>query len=116
MYHLQGVRQRMVAPAFPFSAFRLWLFAILSSPRPGVYPGYVRVIDEETEKAIFFAHLDPHPSFDGGDDTVAARTRLRCTFPHAGRYTVEVWFNQEDASDVLKAELAFLVTDEGVEP
>jgi hypothetical protein len=26
VYHLRGVRQRIVAQAFPFVAFRLWLF------------------------------------------------------------------------------------------
>jgi hypothetical protein len=113
VYHLRGVRQRIAAPAFPFAAFRLWQFLVLSSHRPGTYPGYVRVIDEGTDKAIFFAHLAPHPRFEGGDDTLAAAARLRCTFPHAGRYTMQVWFSQEQGSDVLKAELPFSVTMEG---
>ena len=39
VYHLRGVRQSIVAPAFPFVASRLWLFLVLSSPRPGTYPG-----------------------------------------------------------------------------
>jgi len=30
-----------------------------------------------------------------------------------GRYTVQVWFYQEQGSDVLKAELPFSVTMEG---
>jgi hypothetical protein len=113
VYHLRGVRQGIAAPAFPYVAFRLWLFLVLSSPRPGAYPGYVRVLDEETDKAIFFAHLAPHPCFEVGDDTLAAAARLRCSFPHAGRYTVQVWFYQEQGSDVLKAELPFSVAKEG---
>ena len=57
VYHLRGVRQSITAPGFPFAASRLWLFLVLSSHRPGTYPGYIRVIDEGTDKAIFFAHL-----------------------------------------------------------
>jgi hypothetical protein len=62
VYHLRGVRQRIVVPAFPFVTFQLWLFLVLSSHRSGTYPGYVRVIDEGTDKAVFFAHLAPHPA------------------------------------------------------
>jgi hypothetical protein len=113
VYHLRGVRQCIAAPAFPFVASRLWLFLVLSSHRPGTYPGYVRVIDEGTDKAIFFAHLAPHPRFEANDDALAAAARLRCSFPHPGRYTVQVWFYQEQGSDVLKAELLFSVTKEG---
>jgi hypothetical protein len=113
VYHLRGVRQRIVAPAFPFVTSRLWLFLVLSSPRPGTYPGYVRVIDEGTDKAIFFAHLAPHPRFESGDDDLAAAARLRCSFPHAGRYTVQVWFYQAQGSDALKAELPFWVAKGG---
>jgi hypothetical protein len=38
---------------------------------------------------------------------------LRCSFPHAGRYTVQVWFYQEQGSDVLKGELPFFIAEEG---
>jgi hypothetical protein len=113
VYHLRGVRQRIAAPAFPFVAFRLWLFLVLSSHRPGTYPGYIRVIDEGSDKAIFFAHLAPHPRFEANDETLAVAARLRCSFPHAGRYTVQVWFYQARGSDVLKAELPFSVAKEG---
>src|SRR5438552_18929106 len=78
VYHLRGVRQQIVAPAFPFAASRLWLFLVLSSPRPGTYPGYVRVIDESTDKALLFAHLVPHPRFEASDDAPAAAARLKC--------------------------------------
>jgi hypothetical protein len=113
VYHLRGVRQRIMAPAIPFAAGRLWLFLVLSSHRPGTYPGYIRVVDEETDKAIYFAHLAPHPRFEANDDVLAAAARLRCSFPHAGRYMVQVWFYQEQGSDVLIAELPFLVAEEG---
>jgi hypothetical protein len=97
----------LVVTTFPFAATRLWLFMVLSSPRPGTYPGYVRVIDDGTDKAIFFAHLAPHPRFAADGESLAAAARLKCSFPHAGQYTVQVWFYQERGGDVLKAELPF---------
>jgi len=113
VYHLRGVRQHLVAPTFPFVASRLWLFLVLSSPRPGTCPGYLRVVDAVTDKAIFFAHLAPDPHFEVGDETLAAAARLRCSFPRAGRYLVQVWFYQQQGSDVLKAELPLAVAKEG---
>ncbi len=113
VYHLRGVRQRIVAQGFPVVTFRLWVFLVLSSHRSGTFPSYIRVIDDETDKAIFFAHLAPHPRFKGNDETVAAAARLRCSFPHSGRYTVQTWFYQEEGSDVLKGELPFSIATEG---
>ena len=109
VYHLRGVRQRIVAQAFPFAPFRLWLFTVLTSHRSGTFPGYIRVIDDETEKAVFFAHIAPHPRFEEGNESLGATIRLRGTFPHVGRYTVQVWFYQQQGNDVLKGELPFLV-------
>jgi hypothetical protein len=113
VYHLRGVRQQIAAPAFPFRGGRLRLFAVLSCPRPGTYPGYVRVIDEATDKAIQFSHLWPHPRFDTANESLAALTRIRCYFQRAGRYSAELWFYQEQGSDILKAEVPFWVTSEG---
>jgi hypothetical protein len=112
VYHLRGVRQRIVAQAFPFVPFRLWVFLVLSSHRPGTYPGYLRVLTDATDKAVFFAHLAPHPRFEGTDPTLAAVARLRGSFPHGGRYTIQLWFYQARGSDVLKGELPFSVTAE----
>src|SRR5437660_1109741 len=113
VYHLRGVRQRVVAQFFPFAAFRLWLFMVLTSRRAGIYPGYIRVIEDETDKAIFFAHLSPDPRFEEENETVAAAARLKCSFPRPGRYTVQVWFYQKEGNDILKGELPFSVTEEG---
>src|SRR6266704_530031 len=44
VYHLRGVRQRIVTQVFPFVASRLWLFLVLSSHRSGTYPGTIRVL------------------------------------------------------------------------
>lgn len=113
VYNLQGVRHRIMAQAFPFVTRRLCVFLILSSHRPGTYPAYIRVLDDETDKAIFFAHLSPHSHFEATGQTLAAVARLKCSFPHAGRYTVQVWFYQEQGSDILKGELPFSVESEG---
>lgn len=113
VYHLRGVRQQIVAQAFSFVALRLWVFLVLSSHRAGTYPSYIRVLDEGTDKAVFFAHLAPPLRFEDGDQTLAPVARLRCSFPHAGRYTVQVWFYQEHGSDILKGELPFAVAKEG---
>jgi hypothetical protein len=113
VYHLRGVRQKMVAQVFPFVVLQLWMFVVLSSHRPGTYPGYIRVLDEVTDKAIFFAHLAPHPHFEDNDQTLAAVARLRCAFPRTGRYTVQLWFYQEQGNDVLKGEVPFSVETEG---
>jgi hypothetical protein len=40
-------------------------------------------------------------------------TRLKCSFSQPGRYTVQVWFFQEQGGDVLKGELSFTVSTEG---
>jgi len=113
VYHLRGVRQRVVPQGFPFVASRLWLFLVLSSHGSGTYPGYIRVLNDRTDKAIFFAHLAPHARFEDNDQTLAAAARLRCSFPQAGRYTVQVWFYQAQGSDVLKGEMPFAVAKEG---
>jgi hypothetical protein len=113
VFHLKGVRQRIMASAFPFIPSRLWLFLLLSSHRPGEYPAYVRVINDRTDKAIFYAKLTPKPAFDA-DEILAGRFRISCLFPEPGRYMVQVWFFQERGSDVLKGELPFFVVQEEV--
>jgi hypothetical protein len=113
VYHLRGVRQSIVAPAFPFAAHRLQLYFVLSSPRSGTFPGYIRVIDDATEKAIFFTNMTPHPQFDDGGGSMAYAIRLKCAFPRAGSFAVQIWFFQESGSDVLKFEVPFQVFEEG---
>jgi hypothetical protein len=45
--------------------------------------------------------------------SLAAVARLRCAFPQGGRYTIQLWFYQEQGSDILKAELPFSAIVEG---
>ena len=113
VYHVKGLRQRIVAHAFPFAPSRLWLFLVFSSRRPGEYPGYIRVLDDTTDKAIFFGPLAPAPTFGANDETLVNVARLKCSFPHPGRYTDQIWFFQEQGHDILKGELPFTLSQEG---
>jgi hypothetical protein len=110
---LKGLRRRIVAPVFPFAPAHLWLFLVFSSPRLGEFPGYVLVIDDRTDKAIYYRPLTPPPRFEAGDETIVGFARLRCSFPHGGRYTIQFWFYQEQGKDVLKGEISFSVEQEG---
>ena len=113
VFHVKGLRQRIVAQGFPFVPARLRLFLVFSSVRSGEFPGYVLVIDDKTDKTILYGDLTPHPLVEANEDTVVNVTRLRCSFPQPGRYTVQVWFFQEYGLDVLKGELPFTVSEEG---
>src|ERR1051326_5153566 len=62
VFHLRGARSHIVADAFP-GRRRLHLFLVLSSPRPGRYPSYVKVINEQTEQAVYYGQIDPAPIF-----------------------------------------------------
>ena len=87
--------------------------AAVSSPRPGEYPGYVRVIGASTDRTVFYANLEPRPAFAIDNDLLAGCAQLRGTFPHAGRYMVQIWFFQEQGSDVLKGELPLSLVMDG---
>jgi hypothetical protein len=113
VFHVKGLRQRIIAQTFPFAPARLWLFLVFSSTRPGEFPGYVVVINERTDKTIFYGKLTPPPTFEANVENVMNATRLKCSFPQPGRYTVQIWFFQEQGRDVLKGELPFTVSTEG---
>jgi hypothetical protein len=113
VFDLKGVRHAVTANAFPFVPSRLWLFLVLSSPRPGRYPSYVRVVNDKSDKANFFGELQPTPTFNVGDEILPGFCPIRCVFPEEGRYTVQLWFFQKQRSDVLKGELPFSVVKEG---
>jgi hypothetical protein len=113
VFNVKGLRQRIVAQGFPFVPARLWLFLVFSSPRAGVFPGYVLVVDDETDKTVFYCPLSPAPRCEANDETMFGRAPLRCSFPHGGRYTVQFWFFQEQGNDVLKGEISFFVDQDG---
>src|ERR1051325_3335773 len=112
-YDLEGVRQTMTTDAFPFVPAQLWLFLLLSSPRAGSFPGYVRVVNERTDRVVFYSHLNPRPTFDIDNDMFPIGSPIRCSFPEEGSYSVQVWFFQAEGSDVLKGEMQFLIKSGG---
>ncbi len=104
VFHLTGVRQAIHASGFPYVPSRLWLYLLLSSPRPGTYPGYVLVVNENTDKSIFFGQIIPPPTFQAETEFLPLRIRIRCSFPQPARYTLQIWFFQQQGTDVLKGE------------
>ena len=113
VFHLRGVRQEIKADTFPFVPAHLSLFLLLSSPRAGTYPGYVRVLSVRTDKAIFYSHLLPNPMFQESVEFLALHPRLSCSFAEPGRYSAEVCFFQEQGSDVIKGELPLILVRNG---
>jgi len=101
VFHLRGARTHVFAEAFPVRR-RPRLFLILSSPRSGRYPSYVKIIDEETDQAVFYGQVDPSPLFPDATELLPLDLPIHVRFPKAGRYTVQLWFFQETAADVLK--------------
>jgi hypothetical protein len=112
VFHLKGVHQAICAAAFPFRPSQLWLFLVMSYPRAGEFPCYVRVVNDQTARVVFYSHLDERPTFGPDGGLWATTTSIRCSFPQAGKYTIEVWFFQEDGSDVIKGETPFVIAKE----
>jgi len=115
VFHLKGVRQAISADVFPFVPSRLWLFVLLSSPHPGEFPGYIRVVNDRTDRVVFHGHLEPRPIFELDGGLWAIGYPFRCKFADAGSYSVQVWFFQEQGNDILKGEMPFIVVQEGSE-
>ena len=113
VFELKGLRHGITAGAFPFTPDRLWLWVSFSSARAGEFPAYVRVIQDRTDRTIFYMHLRPRPSFENDGDFLIWWGPIRCRFPEAGQYTVQVWFFREQGNDVLKGEMPFYVPNEG---
>ena len=111
VFHVKGIRQQILAASFPFAPKRLWLFFVFSYSRSGEFPCYVRVVNDQTDRTVYFTYLNPTPTFDSGGYWMGGAP-IRCLFPEPGRYTVEVCFFQEHGIDVLKGEMHFWVIDE----
>src|SRR5437667_48827 len=95
VFHLKGVRQGITAEVFPFKPSKLSLFLLLSSPQVGEFPGHVRIVNDKTDKTVFFGHLNPKPRFNDAHESVPGFIRIKSAFPEEGRYTVQVWFFRE---------------------
>ncbi len=112
VFHLKGARQWITADALPFIPARLWLFFVLSSPRAGTFPCNVRVVNDRTDRTVFYTHIAPRPTFGADGGLFIGRAAIRCRFPEEGKYTVQMWFFQEQGTDVLKGEMPFYVSTE----
>lgn len=110
VFHLRGTRYHIRADSFPLRR-RLWLFVILSSPRPGRFPGYVKVIDGSTDRAIYYGQIEPPPRFPADGDLLPLVLPITVRFPRPDRYIVQVWFFQETGADILKMEQPFDVLE-----
>lgn len=110
VFHLRGTRYHLRADSFPLRR-RLRLFLILSSPRPGHFPGYVKVIDDSTERTIYYGRIEPPPEFPADGDLLPLVLPVTVRFLQAGRHTVQVWFFQETSADILKMEQPFDVLE-----
>lgn len=85
------------------------MFLVLSSPRAGRFPSYVKVVHDPTDLTVFYGQVDPVPVFPETDDLLPLDLPIRVRFPRPGVYTVQVWFFQESGPDVLKMEQPFHV-------
>ncbi len=112
VFDLKGVRYSVRATSFPFRPSRLWLFLVLSSPRAGRFPGSVQIVDEQTDRVVHMAHINPDPEFHDDDEYCAVSMGLRCSLPRPGRYVMQTRFFQVNSGDVVKGELPFDVFEE----
>jgi hypothetical protein len=113
VFDLKGIHYALRTLRFPFVATRLWLFLVLSSPRPGRFPGTVRVIHDRSDRTVFEADLNPVSEFPGDQAFHFATLRLRCRFREPGRYTIQLSFSHKMSTDVVKGEMPFYVLEEG---
>lgn len=65
---------------------------------------HVKVIDVQTDHAVFYGQIDPAPLFPDTGDLLPLDLPIYVHFPEVGRYTIQVWFFQESTADVLKME------------
>jgi len=101
VFTLQGVRFEFVMPHLPIRK-RLCLFLALSSARKGVFPGYIVVINERTEKSLRYLKLVAE--FQEDNQLLPYAIELGdCDFPNDGFYRFEVYFSIRGA-EALKGE------------
>jgi hypothetical protein len=67
VFHVRGARGHVRTDSFPLRR-RLRLFLVLSSSRRGRFPGYVKVINDQTARAVFYGQIEPAPMFHEGSD------------------------------------------------
>jgi hypothetical protein len=101
VFTLEGVRFEILAPALPCRT-SLFLFLALSSPRKGVFPGRILLIDEQNEKALRYIKFAAE--FEEDNQLMPYAVDLgACDFPSDGLYRFEVYFSIRGA-EALKGE------------
>jgi len=82
VFTLEGVRQYVVASAFPSRA-PLSLFLLLSSPRKGNYPGKILVVNEQDDRTIRYVKFVA--TFQEDNELLPVHLELGdCVFPEPG--------------------------------
>lgn len=99
---LEGVRFELRAPTFPFRR-SLSVYMLLSSPREGVFPCKVKVID--VAETLLVSEKPIRVAFDEENEPVPLVVDCpECAFPAPGIYVVQVLFTGQDGVEVLKGE------------
>jgi hypothetical protein len=62
------------------------------------------IVNDRTDQVVFIADFEPAPEFRDSNPLLPLELRIHPRFPEAGRYTVQLWFFQETAPDILKME------------
>ena len=107
VFTLEGVRQRITAQSFPWTA-NLSLFMILTSPRKGKYDGKILVVNERNDRRVRYSKFVA--AFDENNEILPVYVELGdCLFPEAGTYNFEVYFSAPGGGEALKGELPLVV-------
>jgi hypothetical protein len=112
VFHLKSVRQEIKVGSFPSIRTEFCLFLVLSNTRPGKFPASICIVSETSDKTVHYAHLDPPPVFGNDGGLFIVSVPIGCRFPEEGIYCAQMWFFQQQGSDVLKGEFPFLVAAE----
>jgi hypothetical protein len=107
VFHLEGVRQYRRAGAASFQA-PLSLFLVLSCPRRGDYPGWIVLIEEDTELTV--SSFEFTASLEEDNELLPLSVDLG-EWPslEPGRFRFEVWLSDRRGGFALKAECPFFI-------
>ena len=110
VFTLEGVRQRLQAPFFPWPA-ELSVFLLLSSARKGQYAGKILVVNERTERLVRYVKFTV--AFHEANELLPMYVEISdCMFPEAGPYSFAIYFFTR-GEEALKGEHPFTVLSHG---
>ncbi len=109
VFDLRGVRQYVVADAFP-ATHDLSVYFLLSSARRGVFEGKLLVVESMTDKTLRYAKFSV--DFEWDNQIVPLQLDAgECHFADPGNYEIQVWFTAAGGEEALKGEFLFEVLD-----